>query len=73
MKNLTGIIVAGGLLLGLGACAGGTVGYSYYDDGRPYYHDNYRSGSYWNRTYRDRDGDGVPNRYDDYPRNPRLD
>jgi hypothetical protein len=36
-----------------------------------------RSGPYYNSygapvsTYRDRDGDGVPNRFDDRPDNPR--
>jgi hypothetical protein len=74
--------------LGLGACADGAtytsfgVGVSSYDDG--YYGPrDYGYGGYgysgrdrdWdgipNRFDRDRDGDGIPNRFDSRPNNPR--
>ncbi len=54
-------IAAVGVLAGLGAC-------STYDDG--YYRDRssvsigVSTGPAYDGTYRDRDGDGVPNRYD---------
>ena len=80
MRNLNRVIAAGALLFALGGCAAYSDGYyysgsynsgSYYNDGRPYYRDG-RIGSDYDR-YRDRDRDGTPNRYDDYPRDPRFD
>ena len=61
MKKLAAVLIAIGTLSG---CVAYPVdaghGYRGYDrDGAGY------------RTYRDRDGDGVPNRYDRRPDNPR--
>jgi hypothetical protein len=68
-----------GSALALGACADGysdgyssmSVGVSSYDSG-PGYRDRDRDGVP-NRYDRDRDGDGTPNRFDDSPNNPRRD
>lgn len=65
----TGLVVAGvlGVLGTLGACSTYDDGYSSVSVGvssGPYYHDHYRG------SWRDRDGDGIPNRFDDHPYNP---
>jgi hypothetical protein len=78
MKGLIGtaLVVSA---LGLGACASDGsytsfgVGVSSYDDGYGYgYAPRDRD---WdgvpNRFDRDRDGDGIPNRFDSRPNNPR--
>lgn len=88
MKILkTGIaaVVLAGSVLALGACAddGYSRGYTSmsvgvtstdgYRDGRgPGYRDRDGDGVP-NRYDRDRDGDGTPNRFDDSPNNPRRD
>ena len=70
MKTIAHAVLAGALLFGLGGCAAYSDGY-YNNDGRPYYRDGSVGADY--DRYRDRDRDGVPNRYDDYPRDPRFD
>ncbi len=81
MKKLVGAVFTLSAL-GLGACAseGGyssfAVGVSSYEDG--FYPRDYGYGARdrdWdgipNRFDRDRDGDGIPNRFDSRPNNPR--
>lgn len=77
-KGVIAALLIGGTLA-LGACADGysstsySVGVSSYD-GPGYYGRGYRDRD-WdgipNRFDRDRDGDGVPNRWDSAPGNPR--
>lgn len=63
-----------GTTLGLGACAddGYGRGYSSVSFGMSTGPDFYDRG-YYGRGFRDRDGDGVPNRWDRQPYNPYRD
>jgi hypothetical protein len=66
MKRTLMVLVA---VCGFGAL-GGCVGFVPVGPG---YHGGYHGGAYNSpppRAYRDRDGDGVPNRYDRRPNNP---
>lgn len=69
MKKLAVVLIAGSLL-------SGCVAYPYAPGARDYGHRDYayrdrdRDGV-TNRYDRDRDGDGVPNRYDRHPDDPR--
>lgn len=65
MKTLVLALVGAGSLLA-GCVAVEPVGYSSYGYGTTYYDSTYSS----NRGFRDRDHDGVPNRYDRRPDNP---
>ena len=56
MKKLAAVLIAVATLLS------GCVAY-------PVYHDGHRGGQGYS-GHRDRDGDGVPNRYDRRPNNP---
>ena len=74
------IIISAATLAAIGAslALGGCADDGYYDrgytsmsfgvsSGGGY---GYRDGYYGNRSWRDRDGDGVPNKYDSAPDNP---
>jgi hypothetical protein len=65
MKKLVVAVAALGSMLA-GCVAVEPVGYSTYGYGTTYYDNSYSSA----RGYRDRDGDGVPNRMDARPNNP---
>ena len=84
MKLIIGLMAAAGLTgcVGYGGGYYGTSG-AYYGDGASYYNGGYYSsppayiyGGTYSRGYRDgrgmrdRDRDGVPNRYDGAPANP---
>lgn len=57
------------VLLAIGTLLSGCVAY----EPAPRYHDyGYRDRAYRDHSYRDRDRDGVPNRQDRYPRDPRY-
>jgi hypothetical protein len=75
-RTTLGLAIATGVVFALGACSDGySRGYSRssvgvtYRDGGPGYRDRDHDGIP-NRYDRDRDGDGVPNRFDDRPNNP---
>jgi hypothetical protein len=65
MKKLAVVLFA---VSGLAGCVAYPVDYGY--EGHRGYHQRDRGG-FDNRVARDRDGDGVPNRYDRRPDNPR--
>jgi hypothetical protein len=70
MKKLGAGLVAAVAVLSLSGCVVAEPGY--YEHGYRDY--GYRDNGYRNhdrRAHRDRDGDGVPNRYDRRPGNPR--
>jgi hypothetical protein len=83
MKLIIGLLAAAGLCGCVAYPAGYGASGAYYSNGggayygsAPVYIDGsvgYSRGYYRNdgRRYRDRDGDGVPNRYDAYPDDPR--
>ena len=62
-------------LLAVGSLLGGCVAFEPYEPiryGQAYTNGDHDNGYARNRsTYRDRDGDGVPNRWDARPDNPR--
>lgn len=72
------LVLAGvvGVLGTLGACSTYDDGYDGYSSvsvgvaSGPYYSDRYYHRGYRGGYWRDRDGDGIPNRYDAYPYNP---
>jgi len=64
-KIVAALAAAGGLLAGCVAVE--PIGYSTYGTGPTHFDNNTYSSS---RGYRDRDRDGVPNRWDARPNNP---
>ena len=72
IRNTLSALALGGTALTLGACYtdGGYSSMSFGVSSGGYY-DSYPYYGY--ATRRDRDGDGVPNRYDFAPRNPYID
>jgi hypothetical protein len=67
-RGLIAVAVAG-TTLALGACADDGYGRNYSSFSLGVSSSDYDRG-YGGRGYRDRDGDGVPNRYDRRPSNP---